>query len=142
MAPKHCVNCVNKYNYNNSIPNPTPHFFQQNIQNTAANESTVPINPIQANIEKPQQMAISDNEGFVTAPGSPIILGPEYTQGYLRSIIGEKILVTFLIGTDVQTDRSGILTDVGISYIILRETETGNLVLCDIYSIKFVIIFQ
>ena len=38
-------------------------------------------------------------------------------------------------------DREGTLIDVGISYIILREPETDDLVLADIYSIKFVRIY-
>ena len=37
-------------------------------------------------------------------------------------------------------DREGTLIDVGISYIILREPETDDL-LADIYSIKFVRIY-
>jgi hypothetical protein len=75
---------------------------------------------------------------FETAPGSPSILGIEYTQGYLRTQIGKTMRVTFLLGTNLIQDRNGILEEVGISYIILKETETNNLVLCDIYSIKFV----
>ena len=75
---------------------------------------------------------------FETAPGSPSILGIEYTQGYLRTQIGKTMRVTFLLGTNLLQDRNGILQEVGISYIILKETETNNLVLCDIYSIKFV----
>lgn len=81
-------------------------------------------------------------ELFSTAPGSPRILGIEYTQGYLRTIIGKRVTVTFLLGTSSLTDRSGILTRVGISYIILRQTQTNTDVLCDIYSIKFVNIFD
>lgn len=79
---------------------------------------------------------------FVAAPGSPRELGTEYTQGYLKTIIGKRVTVTFLLGTSSLTDRSGILTQVGISYIILRQTQTNTDVLCDLYSIKFVNIFD
>jgi len=81
----------------------------------------------------------SDN--FEQAPGSPTELGKEYTQGYLKSIIGQRVKIFFLIGTNIIQDRDGILTDVGISYVILRELETNYLILCDIYSIKFVTIY-
>ncbi|OMH22093.1 hypothetical protein AC231_08850 [Clostridium pasteurianum] len=81
-------------------------------------------------------------ESFTIAPGSPRVLGIEYTQGYLRTIIGRRVSVTFLLGTGSLTDRSGILTRVGISYIILRQSQTNTDVLCDIYSIKFVNIFD
>ena len=50
--------------------------------------------------------------------------------------------VTFLLGTNLIQDRTGTLKDVGISYIILKEEETNNLVMCDIYSIEFVSIFK
>lgn len=72
-----------------------------------------------------------------TQIGIPVF-DPEFTQGYLRQNIGKKIKVEFLIGTNMLIDREGTLTDVGISYIIIIETETDDLLLCDIYSIKFV----
>lgn len=86
----------------------------------------------------PQPMTPSD---FQMAPGSPTDLGPEYTQGYLKTQIGKRMRVTFLLGTNLIQDRTGILEEVGISYIILKEEETNSKVLCDIYSIKFVNIF-
>ena len=75
---------------------------------------------------------------FEIAPGSPTLLSTEYTQGYLKTQIGKNMRVTFLLGTNLIQDRNGILEKVGISYIILKEAETNNSVLCDIYSIKFV----
>ena len=78
---------------------------------------------------------------FTTAPGSPVILDVEYTQGYLRTQIGKRVRITFLLGTNTLQDRVGILKDVGISYVILSEPDTGTDVLGDIYSIKFVDIF-
>lgn len=74
---------------------------------------------------------------YDTLPTTPVY-DIEYTQGYLKSQIGAKIKVEFLIGTNMLIDREGTLVDVGISYIIIREVETDDLLLCDIYSIKFV----
>lgn len=74
---------------------------------------------------------------FETLPVTPV-LDVEYTQGYLKTQIGQRIKVEFLIGTNMLVDREGTLVDVGISYIIIREVETDDLLLCDIYSIKFV----
>lgn len=62
----------------------------------------------------------------------------EFTAGYLRTQIGKRVKVEFLIGTNMLVDREGTLVDVGVSYIIIREAETDDLLLCDIYSIKFV----
>lgn len=61
-----------------------------------------------------------------------------YTQGYLKTQIGRKVKVEFLIGTNMLMDREGTLVDVGASFIIILETETDDLLLCDLYSIKFV----
>ncbi len=66
------------------------------------------------------------------------ILDIEYTQGYLRTQIGRKVKIEFLIGTNMLIDRDGTLMDVGVSYVIIQETETDDLLLCDIYSIKFI----
>ncbi len=74
---------------------------------------------------------------FETLPTTPV-LDIEYTQGYLKSQIGQRVKVEFLIGTNMLVDREGTLMDVGISYIIIQEVDTDDLLLCDIYSIKFV----
>ncbi|MFC0905957.1 hypothetical protein ACFHWD_14870 [Clostridium sp. MT-14] len=79
---------------------------------------------------------------FEMAPGSPIQQDINYVQGYLRTQIGKRVRVTFLLGTGTMQDRTGILENVGISYIILREEGTNARELADIYSIKFVVIFD
>lgn len=66
------------------------------------------------------------------------VLSTDFTQGYLRTQIGKKVKVEFLIGTDMFIDREGTLLEVGASYIIIRETGTNDRLLCDMYSIKFV----
>ncbi|MDF2505779.1 MAG: hypothetical protein K0R06_3274 [Clostridium sp.] len=47
----------------------------------------------------------------------------------------------FLLGTNSFQDRTGILEEVGISYVIIRNEETNTNELCDLYSIKFVDFF-
>ncbi len=64
-----------------------------------------------------------------------------YTQGYLSENVGRYIKAEFLIGTNMLMDREGILKEVGISYIVIQEPRTDDLVLCDLYSIKFVTFF-
>ena len=63
-----------------------------------------------------------------------------YTPEFLRQHIGRLVRVEFLIGTNFLEDRIGILLEVGNSYIVLRSIQDGNLIYCDIYSIKFVTI--
>jgi hypothetical protein len=73
--------------------------------------------------------------------GETPIMDIEYTQGWLRTQIGKRVKIEFLIGTNMLIDREGTLTDVGISYVIINEVETDDLLLCDIYSIKFVRVY-
>ena len=86
----------------------------------------------------------SDNKRNVTTNNeSPEILTNNiYTPAFLREHLGKLVRVEFLIGTNNLTDRTGILEDVGVSYILLRSIESGNLLYCDIYSIKFVSIAE
>lgn len=79
---------------------------------------------------------------FEMAPGSPVQQDVNYTQGYLRTQIGKRVRITYLLGTGTLQDRTGILERVGISYIIIRNEETNTKELSDIYSIKFVVIFD
>lgn len=81
----------------------------------------------------------NEKRNVVTDSNSPEVLTNNiYTPAFLREQIGKLVRVEFLIGTNNLTDRTGILEDVGVSYILLRSIESGNLVYCDLYSIKFV----
>ena len=66
-----------------------------------------------------------------------ILTNPIYTPAFLREQIGKLMQVEFLIGTNNLVDRTGILVDVGASYILLRALESDVITYCDIYSIKF-----
>lgn len=88
----------------------------------------------------PQTLQGMADTSFEMAPGAPVQQDVNYTQGFLRTRIGRRVLISFLIGTNTYQDRTGILERVGISYVILREPE-GTELLCDIYSIKFVRVF-
>jgi len=62
----------------------------------------------------------------------------QYLNGFLRTQVGRAVKVDFLIGTNTMLDRSGILLGVGANYILLKESETDDIVACDFYNIKFV----
>ena len=63
-----------------------------------------------------------------------------YTPAFLRENIGKLMRVEFLIGTNNLVDRTGILIDVGASYILLRALESDVITYADLYSIKFITI--
>ncbi|WRS27797.1 hypothetical protein U6B65_01315 [Oscillospiraceae bacterium MB08-C2-2] len=64
-----------------------------------------------------------------------------YIPGFLRTKIGSLMRVEFLIGNNI-TDRVGILTDVGASFIVLRALDGGSSMVCDLFSIKFVTLLE
>lgn len=72
----------------------------------------------------------------------PTLANIAYTQAFLRTQIGKRVRVSFLIGTGMLMDRTGILEQVGVSYIVLRVPEANTSVMADMYSIKFVDIFE
>ncbi len=70
------------------------------------------------------------------------VQSPYYTAGFLRNFIGRSMRVEFLIGTSgALVDRIGELVEVGASYIVLHPLVGNDLIMCDLYSIKFVTIF-
>lgn len=81
------------------------------------------------------------NTGLPAAPISeqtPATLqSPLFTPGFLKTQIGKRMRVEFLIGTNLLTDRTGTLRGVGASYILLQPVDSDDIIMCDIYSIKF-----
>ncbi|WP_427338887.1 hypothetical protein [Caloranaerobacter sp. DY30410] len=79
---------------------------------------------------------------FEIEPGPPVIVDKNYLQGYLKTLIGKFIRVDFIVGTNMFVDKEGTLEEVGIDHIVLRQAETNDLIVCDLYSIKFVKVFE
>ena len=91
-------------------------------------------------VHNANDITIKNNQNPEMAAGSPVVNNKLYNQGWLTTQIGKYISIDFLIGS-MYIDRQGILQEVGISYIIIKESGTNDLVMCDIYSIKFVTVF-
>lgn len=79
---------------------------------------------------------------FTQEPGPPVTTDIGYTQGYLKTQIGKSVKIEFLVGTNSTTDRIGTLIDVGISYVLLRLAESDDILMGDLYAIKFVTIYE
>lgn len=77
----------------------------------------------------------------LTQPAAVTLTSTQYLNGYLRTQIGKRVNVEFLIGTSTLTDRTGTLVAVGANYIVINEIETDDMLVCDFYSIKFVRIY-
>lgn len=104
------------------------------------------VSPTQANpsllvpgtlTQQPSTMPITP----LTQPVPVTTESIQFINGYLRTQIGRKVTVDFLIGTNTLVDRTGTLLGVGANYILINELETDDITVCDFYTIKFVRIY-
>ena len=93
-----------------------------------------PTTGMQNPMGSPSTLASLPTESQVGITGSSL----QFLNGFLRTQIGRKVMVEFLIGTNTLVDRSGILVAVGTNYILINESESDDLLACDYYNIKFV----
>lgn len=77
------------------------------------------------------------NQDFNQSPAYP-----GSWQQVLRNNEGQYCIIDFLIGTENLVSKEGILYDVGVSFVVLYEPRSGNYIVCDLYSIKFVSFVQ
>lgn len=63
-------------------------------------------------------------------------------QYFLTRNLGRDVVVTFLIGTQNTTQRSGIIYFVGSTYLVLYDTKNNLYTLCNLYSIKFIAMYK
>lgn len=59
-------------------------------------------------------------------------------DAFLRTQIGRNVRMQFLIGTDTLIEKSGVLLAVGNNFVVLRDPESGEVVVCDFGGAKFV----
>ncbi len=94
------------------------------------------------NSSNPGSSPSGSGNGFTVPSG----IGYDAYQGSIQQImrdnIGEYMDVEFLIGTNGLTTRSGQLTNVGVSYIVLYDRAKDRYMICDLYSVKFVTIYN
>lgn len=94
------------------------------------------------NSSNPGSSPSPNTNGFTVPSG----IGYDAYQGSIQQImrdnIGQYMDVEFLIGTGSLTTRSGLLTNVGVSYIVLYDRSKDRYTICDLYSIKFVTIYN
>ncbi len=60
----------------------------------------------------------------------------------LQQNLGLYVICEFLIGTENIVAREGILYNVGINFITLYQEEDDRYMLCDLYSLKFIAIYD
>lgn len=65
----------------------------------------------------------------------------QYMNGFLRTQIGRYIMVEQLIGSGNTEERFGFLVGMGNNYLLLQDISSGNILVIDFYSVKFVYIY-
>ena len=106
-----------------------------------ASESLLDIPPIDEITGESVMPSDSVLVPLFPAPAPASARTPQFSQGYLKEHIGQFVRVEFLVGADsALIDRVGTLMQVGEDYIVIQPVGTDDLLLCDLYSIKFVTI--
>jgi hypothetical protein len=129
--------------YQTAVPGQMTGMFQPPVSGQMQPPFQAPLGVPGQMGQMPQQMPFQQapQVGFQLEQGPDVQRDIGYTQGWLRTQIGRRVKVEFLIGTNMFIDRDGTLLDVGISYILMREAETDDILMADIFSIKFVRVY-
>ncbi len=118
---------------------PTPYYtlpftcYEERPDGTQA-EVMTPGQPMQGMTQQDQFAPITPT----TQPEALTLTSTDYLNGFLRTQIGRRVRVEFLIGTGTLLDRTGTLVGVGANYINLRLIESDDIMTCDFFSIKFI----
>lgn len=73
--------------------------------------------------------------------GSQTNEGIEYLNGLIRTQIGRRASIDFLLGTSGMVTKDGYILGVGSNYILINEIDTDDITACDFYNIKFIRFF-
>ena len=107
----------------------------------AENWNSLPNNTMQTGMHKNMNTVVSP----ATTASQSISFTPEtltnmsFLPAYLSQFIGHWIRADFFIGDTIE-QRVGVLHEVGASYFILEAIEPQTLLVCDMFSVKFVTI--
>lgn len=62
----------------------------------------------------------------------------QYLNGFIRTQVGRRVSIDFLVGSNTIVTKSGYLLGVAANYILINELDTNDLTTCDFYNIKFI----
>lgn len=62
----------------------------------------------------------------------------QYLNGFIRTQIGRRAQIQFLMGNSDLVTKDGYLLGVGSNYILINEIGTNDITACDFYNIKFI----
>lgn len=88
-----------------------------------------------------QQNMMMSNTNGITDIRNPFPVTPEslqYLNGFIRTQIGRRVTIDFLVGSNNMVSKSGYLLGVATNYILINELDTTDITTCDFYNIKFI----
>lgn len=138
---------VAKYNQQstNSMMN-QPITSQSNT--STSNQSGIPQTPATtfdygATLGSSIQNTLNYGDG-ITDIQNPYPVTPEslqYLNGFIRTQIGRRVSIDFLVGSNTIVTKLGYLLGVASNYILINELDTNDITTCDFYNIKFIRFF-
>lgn len=117
---------------------------QQGMQeNISSNQNAVPSTPATtfdygATIQQPLESSLMDGITDIQHPYPVTAESLQYLNGFLRTQIGRRVSIDFLVGSNSIVTKSGFLLGVASNYILINELDTNDLTTCDFYNIKFI----
>ena len=86
--------------------------------------------------------AMRKNLGMtITDYANPYPVTPEsiqYLNGFIRTQIGRRMTIDYVIGNNSIISKTGYLLGVAQNYILINELDTNDITTCDFYNIKFI----
>ena len=119
--------------YNLSIPPNSDAYVSTPTTSLNQSMQNTPMVP-QSDINQAGTSAITDFSNPYPVTAESI----QYLNGFIRTQIGRRITVTFLVGSNLIEEKTGFLLGVGANYILINELDTNDLTACDLYNIKFI----
>lgn len=137
-------------NMNNTGVSPATYQKDSTQQPTTWQDSAaMPFTGVSPTQESYEPMMGNDTQGSVTRngayapmpitgePGPPSVMDPGYIPAYLRTQIGKRVRAEFVF-TNLYLDKTGILREVGYNYFVLQDLATNAMIMCDLYSARFI----
>ena len=144
------------YNRNqNNMQNAVTPTQSENQQNASAIAQTMPQNAESQTIQETPATVLDygatlDSNRLnamgtgVTDFQNPYPITPEslqYLNGFMRTQIGRRVSIDFLVGSNTIVTKLGYLLGVASNYILINELDTNDITTCDFYNIKFIRFF-
>lgn len=119
---------------------PSPSQMYSPITQQAAEETPTPANTIGVEYIAPSQ-GESGLINAITDYSNPYPVTQESIQflnGFIRTQIGRRVSIDFLVGSNSIVTKNGFLLGVATNYILINELNTDDITACDFYNIKFI----